>query len=64
MSRFLHNTDDDNAKVIAIHWVFSKNSRAKNLDDKAKNVFQNGKRFQTIVSISPLALEDMIPNSC
>ena len=32
MSKFLHNVDnkaDNNAKAIAIPWVFSKNSRAK-----------------------------------
>ena len=30
MLKFLYNDDDDVAKAIAIPWVFSKNSQAKN----------------------------------
>ena len=30
MSNFLHDAANDNAKAIAIPWVFSENSRAKN----------------------------------
>ena len=32
MSKFLHTIADDHAKGIAIPWVFSKNSHAKNTD--------------------------------
>ena len=30
MSKFLHNNDNDHAKAMAISWVFSENSQAKN----------------------------------
>ena len=33
---------NDDAKAIAIPRVFSENSRAKNLENKTKNVLKNG----------------------
>ena len=43
MPKFWHNHDDDNdnAKPIAVPQVFSKNSRAKNVIIKTKNVLKN-----------------------
>ena len=42
MSKFLHDDDNNSAKAIAVPMVFSKNSRAKNLENKAKDIPKNG----------------------
>ena len=46
MLKFLHASEDDEAKAIAIPWVFSKNSRARNLEDYTKNNLESGLGFQ------------------
>ena len=51
MSEFLHD-DDDDAKAIAIPWVFSKNSRAKNgkkLCEKERMLVTSIFFFQNII---------------
>ena len=44
MSKFVFLDDDNNddAKAIAIPWVFCENCRAKNLVNKTKNILKNG----------------------
>ena len=44
MSQFLHdnNKDNNDAKTIAMPRVLPKNSQAKNLENKTKNVLKNG----------------------
>ena len=50
MLQFLHDNhdddDNDNAKAIAIQWVFSENSRATNLQNTTKNVLKNAWRIR------------------
>ena len=38
MSKFLHDTDDNNTKAIAIPQVFSENSRAKKMREARSSV--------------------------
>ena len=41
MSQFLHDNDDD-AKPIAIPWVFPENRQVTKLENKTRNIFKNG----------------------
>ena len=51
-SKFLHDDDADNnddAEAVAVPRVFSENSRAKNPENKTKNVHENGWWIQTLI---------------
>ena len=43
MSKFFHDNDNGDVKVIAIPWVFSENSRAKNMHLPLLNALPNDK---------------------